>query len=75
MSDIESAKWIGSLVVLGLVALLHRVQQFKRRRTAHWYKIPNFLCGTNEPPASADSRFKGNWAELHPLPERTKGDE
>ena len=61
---------------LCLAALLYRMRQRKRRRDAHLYEIPNFLRGTNDPPASADSRFKGNWTEVHPLPKHiSKGED
>lgn len=67
---------VGAIVALGLVALLHRVRERKRLRDAHLYEIPPFLRGTNDPRDGADSRFKGNWTEIHPLPKHiSKGEE
>lgn len=68
MLSIDWSVWIGAIIALGLVILLHRIRQRKRQRNAHLYEIPPFLRGTNDPGDGADSRFKGNWTEVHPLP-------
>ena len=71
MLDVESVSWIGASVALGLVALLHRV---KRRRKVE-IEIPPFLRDTADSSDAADSRFKGNWTEIHPLPRRIERDD
>lgn len=71
MLDVEGILSIGAIVALGLVVLLHRI---KRRRKVE-IEIPPFLRGTADPSDGADSRFKGNWTEIHPLPRRIEGDD
>lgn len=66
--------WAAGLAALMLAAMLYRVIRRVRRRHDPRYEIPNFLRGTDDPGAENDSRFKGNWTEIHPLPQRINKD-
>lgn len=66
MLDVESVLWLSAIVALGLAALRRRI----KRRLKVEIEIPPFLRGAADPGDNADTRFKGNWTTIHPLPRR-----
>lgn len=72
MLDVESVLWVSAIIALGLAALRRHI---KRRRKVE-IEIPPFLRGTTDRGDGVDSRFKGNWTEIHPLPKHiSKGED
>ncbi|CAH1748282.1 conserved protein of unknown function [Thauera humireducens] len=70
MLDVESTIWVGGLLSLGLVVLMHLSRQRKRRRDAHLYEIPPFLRGTADAGDDTPGNAETDWLEIHPAPGR-----
>lgn len=70
MLEIENAVWIGSLVAVGLMILLHRIRLERKQQHAHLYEIPPFLRGTSDLGGDAHGIVETDWLEIHPAPGR-----